>query len=195
MKTTMIGIGLILAGVVALYQMRNGALHYAYQQFYYAPPAATELPYAFADLAERDSFASGTTLGEVAAARHACAEDLLGARPPLSAEVAFYRVNLMLLGAGYGYKSPVIDPTAHFVIELRGDLGRNNAVYRTTPPTQKKIDALIERLGQLSAIDHPMFDDLRLTVEEHRSGLMVLVEALISGGQPYYDCVAQRGEP
>jgi hypothetical protein len=192
MKTTMIGIGLILVGLVTLFQMRNGALLYAYQQVFYAPPAAAELPVAFAKLAENDSYASGTTLGDVATARLLCAEELLGARPPLVAEVAFQRVNLMLLGAGYSYRSPVIDPTAHYVVELSGDLGRDNAVFRTTPPAQKKVDTLIKRLGQIAAIDHLLFDDLRLTSKQHRGGLMVLVEALVSGGQPYYDCVVDR---
>lgn len=192
MKTAMIGFGLILMGLVALYQMRNGALLYAYQHLYYAPPKVTELPYAFADLAETQSTISGTTLGDVATARLLCAEEFLGARPPLAAEVAFHRINLMLLGAGLGAKSPVVDPTAHFVVELRGDLGRSTAVYRTTPPAQKKIDALVQRLGEVSAIDHPVFDDLRLTVDQHRGGVMVLVEALVSGGPTYHECVIDR---
>lgn len=192
MKTTMIGIGLILMGLVALYQMRNGALLYAYQQLYYAPPDAGELPQSFAKLAEAPSTVSGVTLGDVANARLLCAEALLGARPPLVAEVAFYRVNLMLLGAGHGTKSPVIDPKAHFVVELRGDLGRSTAVYRTTPPTQKKVDTLVERLGEVAAIDNPAFDDLLLTVDQHRGGVMVLVDALVSGGQSYHECVAKQ---
>lgn len=192
MKTTMIGIGLILVALITLFQMRNGALHATYQRFYYAPPSAAELPAAFAKLAGSDTSTSGTTLGEVATARLVCAEEIVGVRPALAAEVAFHRINVMLLGAGNGYRSPVIDPDAHFVGELRGDLVQDTAVYRTTPPSQKKIDSLIERLGKISAIDHPLYDDLRLSFQDHRGGVMALVEALVSGGMPYYDCVAEK---
>ena len=82
MKTAMIGVGLILMGLTALYQMRNGALLYAYQQFFFDPPAAAGLPPAFASLAEMPSATPGVTIGDVATARLLCAEDLLvPARP------------------------------------------------------------------------------------------------------------------
>ncbi|MGB0410743.1 MAG: hypothetical protein ACPGFA_04070 [Pikeienuella sp.] len=192
MKAAMIGVGLVLVALVSLYQMRNGALLYVYQQFFYAPPAAEGLADAFYELAETESATPGTSLGEVAAARLLCAEELLGARPPLKAEIAFHRLNLILLGAGLGVKSPVVDPVAHYVVEIRGDLGRDTAVYRTTPPSEKRLVTLTERLAQISAIDHRLYDDLLLTIEEHRSGVTVLTDALISGGLPYYECVAKR---
>lgn len=185
------GLALIAVGLVALYQTKNGFLMSTIGKAYYAPPEGPEaLKAAFEDLGGQGAAESGYSLKQVARARVICTLRQTSEQPSQTATEAFRRLNLMMLGAGVGQLSPVIDPQVHFIGEIRRSLLRETTPWRTSRLTQGEISRLDELFHGLTAVKHPAYADLPLGDGFNHFALRAMVEAMRTSGEAVNACVA-----
>ena len=186
------GLLLIGVGLVALYQTKNGFLMSTIGKAYYAPPAEPEaLKAAFDDLGGQEAAESGYSLQQVARARVICTLRQTREQPTETAREAFRRLNLMMLGAGVGQLSPVIDPEVHYIGEIRRSFLRETAPWRTSGLTRGEVTRLDGIFHTLTAIKHPAYADLRLGDGFNHFALRAMVEAMRSSGEAVNACVAE----
>ncbi len=185
------GLVLIAVGLIALYQTKNGFLMSTIGQAYYAPPEEPEaLQAAFEDLGTQGAAENGYSLKQVAQARVICTLQQTSEKPTRTATEAFRRLNLMMLGAGVGQLSPVIDPQVHFIGEIRRSLLRETAPWRSGRLSRGEINRLDELFRNLTAIKHPAYSDLPLGDGFNHFALRAMVEALRLSGEAVSTCVA-----
>ena len=192
-KTMLIGLALVVAGAMALYQVRNGPFLSLVGQAIYSMPKDTEqLQAAFAKLAETPSATPGVTLAMVAEARLTCALSRIRENPNGSARAAFTRMNLMLLGVGVDTFAPVIDPEAYRLTELRRGLTHDALPWRGQTLNRGEERSLDKIFTELLRIDHPAYADLKLANGFSHYDFTVLTNAMLRGEAEFHDCVAEN---
>ena len=112
----------------------------------------------------------------------------------VSAE-AFRRLNLMMLGAGVGEFSSVIDPSVHYIGEIRGSLLRETTAWRTGELSRGEVSRLDGLFENLTAVEHPAYADLPLGDGFNHFVLKALVEAMRDAGEAVNACVATGKTP
>ena len=188
----LIGIALIAIGLAALYQTKNGFLMSSIGKAYYAPPPEEHeaLKAAFKDLGAKGAAENGYLLRQVARARVICAMRQTNEQPNAVSAEAFRRLNLMMLGAGVGEFSSVIDPSVHYIGEIRGSLLRETTAWRTGALSRGEVSRLDGLFENLTAVKHPAYADLPLGDGFNHFVLKALVEAMRDAGEAVNACVA-----
>lgn len=192
----LIGLGLVVIGFVALYQVKNGFLMSAMGHVTYAPPEDhDELRAAFRSLAAEEASTPGHTLGATASARAQCALQLSGLTAPAEVREAFQRFNLMMLGAGVGSSAPVIDPEAHYIAEIQRTYVREAAAWRQSRLSNGEALRLRNIFATMSAKDHPVYADLDLGAGFAYQDFRTMVDAMERGGEDFMKCAEDaRGQ-
>ncbi|MEM7267860.1 MAG: hypothetical protein AAF401_01265 [Pseudomonadota bacterium] len=189
----LIGLGLVVLGAGALYQVRNGFFMATIGAVTYSPPAGAEaLDVAFRDLAASTPIQSDATLGQIADARATCVQSLGGKPAKAKVAEAFRRFNLMLLGAGSKSTSSVVDPQAHYVSEIRRSLVNIAAPWRDTELTEPERRRLSDVITVMTSVDHPVYADLDLAGGFLQSDLRDLANIIQFNGRALYDCEQRR---
>lgn len=188
--SVLIGIVLVALGGATLYQTQNGFLMYAIGHFTYWPP---EDPVAvkaeFTKLASETSETEGITLGQVANARIRCATNVIGAPPKPQVATALRRLNLVLLGVGVRSQSPMIDPKARRLTELRRDLTRDARDWIEPVLNKKATEQFEGVMDSLTDAEHRMYEGVNLTADFGHLDFSKYVEVMLDGGQAFYECV------
>ncbi len=188
----LIGLALIVVGLAALYQTKNGFLMSTIGGVYYSPPEEPEaLKEAFEDLGAKGAAENGYLLHQVARARVICTLRQTSEQPTTVATEAFRRLNLMMLGAGVNELSPVIDPQVHYIGEIRRSLLRETAAWRTSRLTRGEVSRLDGLFEALTAIKHPIYADMPLGDGFNHFALRAMVEAMRTSGEAVNNCVVE----
>lgn len=188
-----VGLILITMGGTTLYQIRNGFFMYVVGQFTYWPPSdPAAVGAAFGDLAAETSETPGVSLGDVAEARLSCISEFAGDAPKSQVGDALHRLNLVLLGVGVNSTSPVIEPNARRLTELRADLTRDARDWRERELREREEARLSDVMEGLMDPEHRMYDGLDLAASFGHLDLRNYVNVLLAGGEALHDCVKSR---
>ena len=191
--TILIGLILVTLGGATLYQIRNGFFMYLVGHTTHWPPTEPEAINAeFDELAKTESESPGITLGDVARARVECAEAFTGAPVKANAGEGFRRLNLIILGVGVNSPSPMIEPNARRLTELRPDLTRDARDWIEPALNERETASLRKVLELLLTDENLIYRGVDLNRDFGHLDFERYANALLNGGAPYYDCVRER---
>ena len=105
---------------------------------------------------------------------------------------ALRRLNLVLLGVGVNSTSPVIEPNARRVTEIRSDLTRDAGEWTARELREREAERLADVMDGLMDPEHRMYAGLNLSSSFGHIDLRNYVEALVAGGEGLHRCVRNR---
>lgn len=187
------GVLLVALGALALFQVRNGYFLSMVGRATYAPPEEpAEIEAAFQELAALESRTPGVTLGQVAAARVDCVRTFSGKSFERGTVRAFTRLNLMLLGAGVDAFTPVVEPQAFRITELRPDFTQDTVPWSDVEMTPNERRSFDNILAGLIDPEHPAYDGIDLDAGFTQFDFTAMIEVMMRGGEAFHGCVAER---